>query len=79
VIDRRTFLAGTGVVLLAAPPAAEVQQPRKGPRVGMVLSGSLAGADPRVAALRKGLRERGYVDGQNIAIEPDDHRRRIHW
>ena len=40
-----------------------------------VLSGSLADADPRVAALRQGLQERGYVDGQNIAIEPrgSDH------
>jgi hypothetical protein len=26
VIDRRTFLAGTGAVLLAAPPAAEAQR-----------------------------------------------------
>jgi putative ABC transport system substrate-binding protein len=46
----------------------------------MVLSGSLADADPRVAALRQGLRERGYVDGENIAIEPrgSDHIPRLY-
>ena len=73
-MNRRTFVAGLGA-MLAAPRAAGAQQPRKTPRVGMVLSGSLADADPRVAALRQGLRERGYVDGQNIAIEPrgSDH------
>jgi putative ABC transport system substrate-binding protein len=73
-VDRRAFLAGAAA-LLAAPLAADAQQPRKVPRVGMVLSGSVADADPRVAALRQGLRERGYVDGQSIAVEPlgSDH------
>jgi hypothetical protein len=33
VIDRRTFLAGTGAVLLAAPLAAEAQQAGKVYRV----------------------------------------------
>jgi len=77
---RRTLQLGTLVLALAfssiaAPLAADAQHQRKVPRVGMVLSGSLADADPRVAALRQGLRERGYVDGQNIAIEPrgSDH------
>lgn len=68
MMDRRVFLGAVG--LLAAPLVAEAQQPRRTPRVGVVLSGSLAAADPRVAALRQGLRERGYVDGENITIEP---------
>ena len=33
-MDRRTFLAGTGAVLLAAPLAAEAQQAAKVPRIG---------------------------------------------
>jgi putative tryptophan/tyrosine transport system substrate-binding protein len=53
-----------------APLAVEAQQPGKVPRIGMLLSGALVDSDPRVAALRQALRERGYVDGQNIAIEP---------
>ena len=56
--------------LIAAPLAAKAQQPGKAPRIGMLLSGTLGDPDPRVTALRQALRERGYVDGQNIAIEP---------
>jgi putative tryptophan/tyrosine transport system substrate-binding protein len=56
--------------LTLAPLAATAQQPGKAPKIGMLLSGTLVDADPRVTALRPALRERGYVDGQNIAIEP---------
>jgi hypothetical protein len=35
VIDRRTFLAGTGAVLLAAPLAAEAQQAGTVCRIGI--------------------------------------------
>ena len=40
MIDRRTFLAGTGAVLLAAPLAAEAQQTAKVARIGW-LAGNL--------------------------------------
>jgi len=46
VIDRRTFPAGTGAVLLAAPLAAEAQQPTKVPRIGYL---ETASAEPPVA------------------------------
>jgi pullulanase/glycogen debranching enzyme len=36
IMDRRTFLAGTGAVLLAAPLAAEAQQAGKVYRIGAV-------------------------------------------
>jgi putative ABC transport system substrate-binding protein len=70
MIDRRTFLAGTGVVLLAAPLAAEGQQESKVYRIGL-----LGGSPPTDASGRfwegffQGLRELGYVDGQNIFFE----------
>jgi putative ABC transport system substrate-binding protein len=54
--------------LLAAPLAAEGQQTRKVPRVG-VLGGQSPEMSPPILALREGLRELGYVEGQNIAIE----------
>jgi hypothetical protein len=67
-------LIGLAVVLTLAltlaPLAADAQQPVKSPRIGMLLSGTLVDPAPRVAALRQALRGRGYVDGQNIAIEP---------
>jgi putative ABC transport system substrate-binding protein len=68
VIDRRTFLAGTGAVLLAAPLTAEAQGAGKVPRIGFLYYGS-PGPSPEVEAFQQGLRELGYVDGQNIAIE----------
>ncbi len=70
MITRRTFLAGTGAVLLAAPLAAEAQQTRKIPRVGVLGGQSPTDSPaPPILALRQGLRELGYVEGQNIAIE----------
>ena len=67
-MDRRTFLAGAGAVRLVAPLAAEAQQTGKVPRVG-VLGGQSPEMSPPILALRQGLSELGYVEGENIAIE----------
>jgi len=69
---RRIGLAGfLALGLILAPHAAEAQQPGKVPRVGYLNPGSAS--DPlrqrRLDAFRQGLRELGYVEGQNIAIE----------
>jgi ABC-type uncharacterized transport system substrate-binding protein len=69
VIDRRTFLAGTGAVFLAAPPAAEAQQITRVPRLGY-LSPLTASADAsRRGAFRRGLRELGYIEGSSVLVE----------
>ena len=64
----------TAVVLLllsASLGTAAAQPPEKVPRVGYLNPGSLS--DPvsqrRLEAFRQGLRDLGYVEGQNIAIE----------
>ena len=62
------FLAGTGAVFLAAPLAAEAQQTGKIWRIGW-LSPAAAAAGWELDALREGLRELKYVEGQNISIE----------
>src|SRR5260370_24170927 len=67
-MDRRAYVSGTALGLLAAPVAAEGQQTRKVPRIG-VLGGQSPEISPPIFALRQGLRELGYVEGQNIAIE----------
>jgi putative ABC transport system substrate-binding protein len=67
VIDRRTFLAGTGAALLAAPLAAEAQQARKVPHIGVLQAG--APPEPLVEAFREGLRDLGYVEGRDIVLE----------
>jgi putative ABC transport system substrate-binding protein len=61
------MVAVTGA-LLAAPAAAEAQQTRKVPRVG-VLGGQSLETSPPILALRERLSELGYVEGGNIAIE----------
>jgi putative ABC transport system substrate-binding protein len=76
-MDRRRFLAGTSAVLLAAPLAAEGQEAGKVYRIGFLSPSSPS--DPEklaspfgergLAAFRQGLRELGYVEGQNITIE----------
>ncbi len=52
--------------LLAAPLAAEAQQPPKVPQIGMLRAG--LPPDALVDAFRQGLRELGWIEGQNIAI-----------
>jgi putative ABC transport system substrate-binding protein len=69
-MDRRTFLAGTGAVLLAAPLAAEGQQPGKVYRVGILTNKASDPAEARLwQAFRLGLQEHGWIEGKNIVIE----------
>ncbi len=69
MIDRRTFLAGTGAVLLAAPLAADAQQAGKVPRIGFLSVTSPSDRPPLLDAFRQRLRELGWVEGQNIVID----------
>ncbi len=59
------------VVLLAVGVIAEAEQSKKVPRIGYLISGSPSSTREigEVEAFRQGLRELGYVEGQNIAIE----------
>ena len=56
-------------MLFALSFSASAQQPKKVPRIGY-LSGTDAATDSaRAEAIRLALRDLGYVEGQNIAIE----------
>lgn len=54
-------------VLLATASFAEAQQPAKVPRIGVLFIGGRN--QPHLEAFKQGLRERGYTEGKNIALE----------
>jgi putative ABC transport system substrate-binding protein len=70
-MDRRTFLSGVGLGLLAAPLAAEAQQAAKIARIGYLATNLAANARLH-EAFRQGLRDLGYVEGRNLVIEYRD-------
>jgi putative tryptophan/tyrosine transport system substrate-binding protein len=69
VILRRTFLAAVSGGLLAAPLATQAQRAGKMWRIGWLSPPSAATGGSELDALRKGLQELNYVEGQNIRIE----------
>src|SRR5215472_9585859 len=69
VIDRRTFLAVTGAVLLAAPLVAEAQQAGKVWRVGLLVPAVGPWRGRPYQGFEEALRELGYIEGRNLTFE----------
>ena len=65
---RRDLIAALGCATVAWPLAARAQQPAM-PLIGFLSPLTAATSARNIAALRHGLRELGYVEGRNIAIE----------
>jgi ABC-type uncharacterized transport system substrate-binding protein len=68
-IDRRAFLGGLGLSVLAAPLDVEAQRPGKIARIGYLSASAPATDGSWVVAFEQGLRELGYVEGNNVVIE----------
>ena len=62
-----SILLVVAVVVVAA--IAYAQQPKKVSRIGYLSSNDPATESTRSEAIRRALRELGYIEGQNIAIE----------
>ena len=69
-MKRREFIAGLGGVV-SWPLAAQAQQPAM-PVIGFIRVGSPENSVIAVVPFLQGLKETGYVEGQNVAVE-------YHW
>ena len=69
MVDRRTFIGGIAVGLLAAPLGGRAQQVGKVYRIGILEPIPAAQNAANLTALREGLRDLGYVEGRNLIIE----------
>jgi putative tryptophan/tyrosine transport system substrate-binding protein len=72
-VRRRAFITLLGGTVASRsflwPLAARAQQPSHIPRIGILRFGPRAAYVDRVEALRSGLRQLGYVEGNNIVVE----------
>jgi ABC-type uncharacterized transport system substrate-binding protein len=69
VVSKIVFCFAFGALFLAGSFPAEAQQPKKIPRIGFMIPSSAAAYATRIEAFRRGLRDLGYIEGKNIAIE----------
>ncbi len=68
-MNKKFFLFAVTTLILAAVHPAQAQQPKKVPRLGYLSSRDAASESNRAQAIRQALRELGYIEGHNIALE----------
>jgi putative ABC transport system substrate-binding protein len=68
-MNRRTAIRRLATFFLTTASLAHAQQPKKVPRIGYLSNREPASDSTRSEAIRLALRELGYIEGQNIAIE----------
>jgi putative tryptophan/tyrosine transport system substrate-binding protein len=66
MIGRREFITLLGGAAVALPVAARAQQPM--PVIGLLSPTSLDGFTDRMRGFRQGLKDVGYVEGENVTI-----------
>jgi putative tryptophan/tyrosine transport system substrate-binding protein len=66
---RREFISLLGGATASWPLAVRAQQAARVPRIGWIAIGTPQGSE-FFEAVRQGLRQLGYVEGQSVIIEP---------
>jgi putative tryptophan/tyrosine transport system substrate-binding protein len=68
-MDRRQFVSTLAGGIVTAPHAGEAQQPGKVYRIGVLSPFASSSGPSSFAAFPQTLRELGYVEGRNVALE----------
>ena len=68
-MSKKIFCLALCALIFAHSFPAVAQQPKKVPRIGYLSNGDPASESTRAEAIRLALRERGHIEGQNIATE----------
>jgi putative ABC transport system substrate-binding protein len=68
-VNRREFISGATLALLAAPLPGEAQPPGQVHRIGYLSAPTRASVEHVLQAFLRALRELGWVEGQNLIIE----------
>jgi putative tryptophan/tyrosine transport system substrate-binding protein len=66
---KRNFVFALGAIFSTLSFPCDAQQPKKIPRIGVLLALSHSAISDRIQAFQKGLRELGYEEGKNIVVE----------
>jgi putative ABC transport system substrate-binding protein len=68
-MGRKILFVVLTILFLAAVDFAQAQQPKKVPRIGCLSTVDPVTDSARAEGIRLALREQGYIEGQNIAVE----------
>ena len=68
-MNKKITILAVAFALLAFAQPVYAQQPKKVPRIGILVAGSPSSDAAWIEAFRQGLRELGYVEGHSIVIE----------
>jgi putative ABC transport system substrate-binding protein len=68
-MNKKILVSILAVVILAFVHLTEAQQKAKVPRIGFLTAGSSSSSAGRREGFQQALRDHGYIEGQNIAVE----------
>jgi ABC-type uncharacterized transport system substrate-binding protein len=66
---KKTICIALTALLFVLCSSADAQQRKNAPRIGFLSVGTVSAMSTRVEAFRRGLREQGYIEGQDLIVE----------